>query len=507
MRFALLLFFPLSLCAQAPGPSIFKSVNSKYDELSPVVSPDGLTLFVTVANHPANAGGVKDPGDIWISSWEGSQWSLPVHGGPLLNDPGYNGVAGFSPDGQQLFLFNHYGKSGSRATTQGLSVSRWREGRWDAPENMAIPYFLNREAELTGSITPDGQAFVFAAEGYDTKGAEDLHVTLREPNGSWTEPRNLSFLNTRFQELSPWLADDERKLYFATNGREGYGSFDIFVTERLDDSWLQWSEPQNLGPAINTDGRELFFRNYQSTSFLFTSTKDSDGYGDIRLFDPVAAPDTLVRLRPADRTVALDNEVIIRGTVTNAKTGENVPAVIHFKATEIKTAIANRAGQYQVKLPASGQYVITVEAPRYVSVLENLDIHTVQMKVLEMNFRLQPVEVGTTVNLKNVLFEQGTTTFLTESYAELDLVADFMKNNSRVVIELAGHTDNRGNADKNKQLSKDRVEKVKQYLVSKGISARRISGKGYGGEKPIASEDTEEARKLNRRVEFTIVKN
>ncbi|MFO0378259.1 MAG: OmpA family protein, partial [Cyclobacteriaceae bacterium] len=285
------------------------------------------------------------------------------------------------------------------------------------------------------------------------------------------------------------------------------GSFDIFVTERLDDSWLQWSEPQNLGPAINTDGRELFFRNYQSTSFLFTSTKDSDGYGDIRLFDPVAAPDTLVRLRPADRTVALDNEVIIRGTVTNAKTGENVPAVIHFKATEIKTAITNRAGQYQVKLPASGQYVITVEAPRYVSVLENLDIHTLQMKVLEMNFRLQPVEVGTTVNLKNVLFDQGTTTFLTESYPELDLVADFMKNNSRVVIELAGHTDNRGNADKNKQLSKDRVEKVKQYLVSKGISARRISGKGFGGEKPIASEDTEEARKLNRRVEFTIVRN
>ncbi|MFN5171331.1 MAG: OmpA family protein, partial [Cyclobacteriaceae bacterium] len=82
-----------------------------------------------------------------------------------------------------------------------------------------------------------------------------------------------------------------------------------------------------------------------------------------------------------------------------------------------------------------------------------------------------------------------------------------MKTNPRVAIELAGHTDNRGNADKNKQLSKDRVEKVKQYLVSKGVSSRRVSGKGYGGERPITREDSEDARKLNRRVEFTIVRN
>ncbi|MFN5168100.1 MAG: OmpA family protein, partial [Cyclobacteriaceae bacterium] len=467
MRFALLLLLPISMLGQVPDHAVFKPANSKYDELSPVVSPDGRTLFVTVANHPANIGGVKDPGDIWISVWAGNQWGTPSHGGSVLNDRGYNGVAGISADGQSMYLFNHYGRAGANATTQGIAMSTWRDGRWGTPENIAIPYFLNREAELTGSIAADGSAFVFAAEGYDTKGAEDLHVTLRKSDGTWTEPRNLSFLNTRFQELSPWLAADGRKLYFATNGREGYGSFDIFVAERLDDSWQQWSTPQNLGPAINTDGRELFFRNYQSTSFLFTSTKDSDGYGDIRLFDPVAAPDTLVRLRPADRTVAIDNEVVIRGTVTNAKTGESVTARIHIRANETSTAVTNRAGQYQIKLPASGQYVITVEAPRYVSVLENLDIHTIQMKVLEMNFRLQPVEVGTTVNLKSVLFEQGTTTFLSESYAELDLVADFMKTNPRVAIELAGHTDNRGNADKNKQLSKDRVEKVKQYLVSK----------------------------------------
>ena len=127
------------------------------------------------------------------------------------------------------------------------------------------------------------------------------------------------------------------------------------------------------------------------------------------------------------------------------------------------------------------------------------------MKELEMNFKLQPVEVGATVNLKDVLFEQGKTILLPQSYPELDLVIAFLKSNPKVKIELSGHTDNRGIPGQNLKLSQARVEKVKSYLVSKGIDKKRITGKGYGGNRPIASNDTEETRLLNRRVEFTIL--
>ena len=123
-----------------------------------------------------------------------------------------------------------------------------------------------------------------------------------------------------------------------------------------------------------------------------------------------------------------------------------------------------------------------------------------------MNFKLQPIEVGTTVNLKNVLFEQSKTLLLTQSYSELDMVASFLTANPNVKIELAGHTDNRGIPAQNVKLSQARVDKVKDYLVEKGISKKRITGKGYGGSKPIASNDTEETRQLNRRVEFVIKK-
>jgi outer membrane protein OmpA-like peptidoglycan-associated protein len=164
-------------------------------------------------------------------------------------------------------------------------------------------------------------------------------------------------------------------------------------------------------------------------------------------------------------------------------------------------------GNYTILIPSVNEYVIKVEAPGFVGNMERLDIRTFEMKQLEMNFKLQQIEVGATVNLTNVLFQQSTSNLLPESSDELDMVADFMKSNPKVEIELAGHTDNRGLSVHNVKLSKERVEKVKEYLVSKGIDGKRITGQGYGGIKPIADNDAEETRKLNRRVEFTIVKD
>ncbi|HEY5823294.1 MAG TPA: OmpA family protein, partial [Cyclobacteriaceae bacterium] len=112
-----------------------------------------------------------------------------------------------------------------------------------------------------------------------------------------------------------------------------------------------------------------------------------------------------------------------------------------------------------------------------------------------------------TVNLKNILFQQSTSNLLPESSDELDMVVDFMKSNPKIVIELGGHTDNRGIHSHNVKLSKERVDKVKEYLVNKGIESNRITGRGYGGIRPIADNDAEDSRKLNRRVEFTILKN
>lgn len=512
-----------TLSAQRLNNTSFQLVNSSYDELNPVITPDGKTLYITIANHAENILGKKDQGDIWFSVLgENNQWSPPIHASSVINNGAYNAVAGFSADGDQMFLLNHYDSPGIIARTQGISVCRNNRDGWSKPENISIPYFQNKSGVLSGHILGDQSVFIFSAETYGTRGVEDIYVSTKSPNGKWSEPKNLGGnINTQFQELSPSLSGDGRTLYFSSNGLKGNGSFDIYSSVRLDDSWTNWSTPVNMGTTFNSEGRELYYRSYDHAGFsLYASTKNSDGYGDIKIFlsdEPFRKDSTLmpavkntpdtVKIIEVFREPVDDKNVRIYGKVSNAKSGETIGAKIFFAAPYgNQSASASADAGYSIQIPSTNDYVVKIEAEGYVSIMEKLDIHTYEMKELEMNFRLQPVEIGTTINLKDVLFEQGKTNLLSPSYPALDLVVSFLKSNPNVKIELAGHTDNRGIPSQNVKLSQARVDKVKSYLVSKGVEGKRITGKGYGGSKPIASNDTEETRQFNRRVEFTIKK-
>jgi OmpA-OmpF porin, OOP family len=532
-----LIVLSFTLPAQVLSSESFKPVNSLFDEQNPIISPDGQTLFFTVSNHPDNVGGKRDPGDIWFSRLMGGQWSAPIHAGSLLNDRAYNAVAGFSDNGKQLFLHGHYDPSGERARTQGISISSNTGNGWSRPANITIPYYQNKSGMLCGSVSNDGSVFVFSADTYGSHGVDDIYVTFNE-SGKWTEPKNLGpTINTQFQELSPSLSADGKTLYFSSNGLKGNGSFDVFSATRLDDSWTNWSSPKNLGPEINSPGRELYYRPSRlAETAIFTSTINSDGYGDIKFYRSPEPPvvtvatadlpkdslvkDPIVKISTPRVDTVMDfvetphekdpdltpvNTLKVYGKVTNAKTGEIIPAIVSFAGAAQPGFVAESSSTgYTIAIPSTQEYTVSIEAKGYVSTLEKLNVNTYEMKELEMNFSLQPVAVGTTVNLKNVLFAQTKAEILPESFPELDLVVHFLQNNPNVRIELSGHTDNRGVHADNVKLSLQRVNKVKDYLVAKGIESKRITGKGYGGTKPIASNDTEESRKMNRRVEFTI---
>ena len=135
MKYAVLLLFISFYSFSQVNPLAL--VNSAYDEQNPVLSPDGKTLYLTIANHPQNIAGKKDPGDIWVSVWVAGNWSAPVHAGSLLNNRGYNGVAGISPDGSELYLLSHYTRNGDNPTTQGIAVSQRTGSGWSAPQNIS----------------------------------------------------------------------------------------------------------------------------------------------------------------------------------------------------------------------------------------------------------------------------------------------------------------------------------------------------------------------------------
>ncbi len=201
-----------------------------------------------------------------------------------------------------------------------------------------------------------------------------------------------------------------------------------------------------------------------------------------------------------------EKKIRISGKVISSKTGKGVSAKISFGPDSSFSVSSSPDGKFALDIAFSRHYRVSVTASDYVTYSEQFDPGS-SLRVLKKDFTLHPIAIGTVISLKNVLFYMGTTDLLEESYHELDGVVAFLKTNSKIKIELRGYTDNRGDAKKDLALSQDRVGKIKSYLVSKGISTHRIVGKGFGSSKPIASNNTEDGRKLNRRVEFVIVKN
>jgi outer membrane protein OmpA-like peptidoglycan-associated protein len=367
--------------------------------------------------------------------------------------------------------------------------------------------FNNESDFLEGSLSPDGKAILFVAKlkaNAFYKPAEkerDIYVCVKRADGTWSPPIHTGrVLNSPGDEYSPFLSADNKTLYFASNGRAGYGDVDIFMSRRLSDGWTQWSEPVNLGLGVNTVGFDAYYTLPASGDYGYmVSNIKSEGLTDIIRFK-------------LPEMVQPDPVVLVQGKVLNAKTQKPLEAFIRFddlnSGKEVGEARSDpRTGEYRIVLPVGKKYGYHAEAGGYLSVNENLElVNLEEYSELRKDLLLVPIEIGESIQLKNVFFVQSKAALLPESYPELDRLVRIMKDNRTIEIDLEGHTDGRGDPRANIALSVERVEAVKEYLVSKGISEKRIVGKGYGGAKPMVSNDTEENRQLNRRVEFKITK-
>lgn len=512
-----------NLVAQS-DPYDFTSVNSYGDELNPVLSADGKTLYLTRSFHYENKGGIKDPGDIWVSQLDGNKWSIPENASNVINNTYHNGI--FAIQNSTYYLYHHYMPGKQAAKTQGLSQSQRQGDGFSFPRKMDIKYFLNRSDQLSVSLSEDGSIIILSLDSYGSYGGEDLYVSFRQDDNSWSTPRNLgSGINTKYQEMTPYLLSDNKTLFFSTNGRGGFGGRDIFVTQRLDDTWLGWSEPVNLGSEVNSEGVELYFSFYPDNEVaIFTSTQNSEGYSDLKsipftleqlndvLETPIEAAPAMVS-ESDESIIYIEENTIPEGTLSlfgsifNVNDSSSLNAELKFESNDESITVASNSQGYQIQLNSSSIYQVTVSADGFVGKTDVLDIRTSSTNNFKQDFYLSPIEVGTTVQLNNVLFTRGTTQLIESSYPELDLVVEMMVENEDLKIFLEGHTDNRGDAFANLKLSQDRVDTVIEYLVNQGVDNNRLDGEGYGGSRPIASNSNEETRRLNRRVEFTIVEN
>lgn len=516
-----------------------EEINSPFDELSPVFSPDGKHLYFTRSRHPENIGGREDPGDIWVSQRnEDGTWTKAVNAGEILNSKFYNEVIGFSPDGNTIYLNHHYIQGGAKPKTQGFSYSNRQGDGWSTPRPVEVDNFYNRSHHQSMALSADGKVLVMAINSFGSYGHEDLYVSFLDQSGSWTEPKNMgSTINTAYQEMTPFIAKDNKTIFFASNGHEGKGSRDIFTSKRLDNSWRIWSEPENIA-ELNSEGIELSYTISPEGDYAYyISTQNSDGYGDINkiqlnpAFHPqdisvvateFVEPDTVIFITESPEVTAVDSPeqkadtvapsiplVSLEGQILNKKTEKPIKAKVKIvpvleEGTSQPILIDAERGHFEAALERALQYRVRVSAEGYMPE-EKLVKYDAQDAALEQ-FYLSPLEVGSTFQLNNVLFIRGTANLVDSAYHDLDKVVEMMMDNPKVKIEIGGHTDNQGDARLNLKLSQERVETVMEYLINKGLNRNRIVGKGYGGTRPIASNHSENTRKLNRRVEFTVLK-
>lgn len=487
-----------------------KNVNSDYNELNPLLSPDGKTLYFSRQNHPDNIGGTKDMEDIWFSELDSTgQWSLAKNMGAPLNNKGpnfINSIQSVTPDGRTavMLLGNRYRDNGKMRA--GVSISSNVGGSWSKPVALEITNDYNFHEKANYFLTNNRQTLIMSVEREDSRGDRDLYVSFMQDDSVWTEPLNLGdVINTAAEESAPFLAADDRTLYFSSTGFSGYGGNDIYASRRLDDTWTNWSDPENLGPEINSPLEDLFFNIPATSDYAYYSRGVSDSNTDIfRVKLPILQ--------------SPDPWIIVRGKIVDARTGDPVGAKIIYErlpdGAQLGIAQSDpRTGEYEIRLPGGNMYGIRAEAPDMISENQNLDLRGITRdQVIEAeDFRLDPIGVSAVeedarIVLNNIFFDFDRSTLKSESFPELNRIVSLMGERSTMQIEIAGHADATGPEAYNLQLSERRARAVVNYLIEKGIAAKRISVVFHGEKNPVAPNTTPDGRRRNRRVEFKILK-
>ncbi|MBR1517326.1 MAG: OmpA family protein [Bacteroidales bacterium] len=473
------------------------AINSMDDEYLPALTVDGQTLIFT-RRFPANRQTISHAPleeDFYISTLVDGQWTKAKRMSEPVNSHDNEGAQCISQDGRIMF-FTACGREDGAGRCDLYMCTRKGE-KWSQPRNLG-PAVNTPAWESQPSFSIDGHTLYFSSDRKGGYGGMDIWKTSFS-GGKWSTPENLGpTINTSGNEISPHIHYNDHTLYFSSNGHAGMGGMDIFRSER--DAKGQWQTPVNLGYPINTEGDESSMIVAADGRTAIYASDRLRGYGKQDLY--------MFELPEAVRAIPVTYQ---KGVTFDRKTNKRISASVEVidVATGDKVAATTSDGtdgRFMVSLPANATYALHVSAKGYLFYSENFDFHAgIDEVPPTLQVPLSPIEVGEEITLRNIFFETAQYTLLPTSDAELKTVVALMKNNPSIHIELAGHTDNVGNADYNQTLSENRAKAVYNYLTSHGIAADRLRYKGYGASRPVADNATEEGRAQNRRTTLQII--
>jgi outer membrane protein OmpA-like peptidoglycan-associated protein/Tol biopolymer transport system component len=457
------------------------------------------SLYFTSARNTARKsyGWTDEPFlDIYKADYNADGTITNVIGVSTLNSKYHDGSLTMSADGNTVYFSSESFRESSFEKDKANKLKLGRNNLFKATKNgdswvdiTSLPFNSKEFSTSNPSLSRDGKTLYFSSDRPGSIGGIDIWKVAVNADGTYGEPQNLgNKVNTEGNESFPFIADDNKTLFFASSGRQGFGGLDVFQID------LTGGEASNLGKPVNTEKDDFAFTFNESKKVGFLSS-NRNGNDDIFGAIPVCGVDVLT-------------------VVTDAKTGAILSnasvSILDDKKNLIKTEMSNAKGEVKYRVECDKPYVVQASKDGYEG--NTFAVTPSKGPTANVAAALQPIDVivtETEIVLKPIFFEYDKSNITQEGAFELDKLIQVMKSNDKMVVMAKSHTDNRGTDKYNLRLSDRRAKSTVQYIISKGIDASRISGKGMGELEPkvdCGKDCTEEQHAQNRRSEFLIVK-
>ena len=507
--------------------SVGPEINSSYPDYGPVISADESVMMFTSRRDNTTGGGIAPDDqmyfeDVYISHNTDGKWSPATNMGKPVNTDNHDATVGLSADGQKLFIYLGNKGRGDLFECELKGIA------WGKPESLKSN--INTDShEPSASLSADGNTLYFVSDRSGGFGSHDIYkCTWDAKKKKWSEAENLGpTINTPYSEQGAFIHPDGKTLYFSSKGHNTMGGYDIFKSI-WDDKKKKWSTPENIGYPINTADNDIDFVLSASGKHAYFASYKADGYGEKDIYmitfitpkNPIlnTEDNLLASLTEPVRETVIAKQIevplaqvsILKGTIYDELTKQPLEGDIELVDNQLNQVIAtfksnSSTGKYLVTLPAGKNYGIAVKKEGYLFHSENFDIPAGSgYQEYVKDVPMKKIAVGSKIVLRNIFFDFDKATLRPESTAELERLMKFLTDIPSMKIEIGGHTDSKGADEYNMKLSSNRAQAVVDYLSAHGIEKGRLTAKGYGETKPMADNNTDEGRQLNRRTEFEI---
>lgn len=476
-------------------------------QILPIITFDSKYLYFDRKNHPENCGGLVDLDDIWFSELKNNKfWTLPKPLPKGLNNESSNVLFHISPDGKNALIYGNY----DSLRTEGFYLFERNHNNFTNPKLQKIKNYVNHSKNFYGTINPASNVMIITLINEKSYGGEDLFITFKQDNNSWSEPINLgNIINSEFDEISPFIAYDNCHLYFSSNRKDGYGGFDLYVSERLDSSWTKWSEPLNLGDFINSKFNETGFSTtlFSDTAFIISSEiKLIPSNNDIRLYDTIDYKHGIY-LTCIPEEIKPNPYLIVTGKIYEYKSEQLIPIKnkIRFEVLfsnsfhkNYEYYFSSNDDNYVLIIPWKEIANISLQAENYKSFTFQINTDSItKSQILFKDFILEPIK-----NEKPLLvlyYETDIYKLNLKQKQEIDFNLNFIDNKLSKRITIIGFADQYGSIEYNDTLSFKRAETVQKYLLNLGFDENNIKIIAKGKRESLNRDPA-----LNRKVEIYI---